>query len=154
MSKRPDLGVDAGSVLTRVALAGQGRETLITSHESGPDGRKATLAAALRDAAKDGGQEPGRICVAVPDSWLDGEIAGAQEHEAMRAVIESGQPSERVLWVGQLSAVAAIAATRPGQGSQDLYLVCDAGGAGVRAGLFTVCDRAVRTVKIAEASGG
>lgn len=139
MSKPPDLGLDTGSLVTRVALGRRGHEPLVTSRESGPAGRTATLADALR------ARDCGRVCVAVPDSWLDGELAGALEHEAMRAVIESERP---VSWVGQM---AAVAATRTGQG---VYLVCDAGGAGIRAGLFTIANHTVRLLRSYEAPGG
>lgn len=127
---------------------------MIDSHGSGPGGWKAALVTALRDRARDDRHPCDRICVAVPDTWLDGDEAGAREHEAMRAAVENGHLSDQVLWAGQLSATVAGAIARVGDNVERSYLACDAGGSGIRAGLFTTSQGTVRQVRVCDAPGG
>ena len=57
------------------------------------------LLKALRTEAREGG---GYACIAIPDSWLDGEIAEEGEaSELLRAAIERDQDHGRISWVGR-----------------------------------------------------
>jgi hypothetical protein len=70
----------------------------------------------------------------------------------LRHACEAGARTGPVGWAGQLAAVSAFAAMSHGQGR---YLVCEIGGTGVRAGVFSVSGGTVRIgTTYAEAGGG
>jgi len=136
-------GIDLGALTVKVAVAGRSVRT-IAAPGGGPAG-------ALRIALSATSSE-GVICVAVPDSWLSGEAAGGVVQETVRHECADQLKHAQVSWTGQLAAAAASAAAAHGSGR---YLVCDLGGTGIRAGLFSVSAAAVRVEAVhAEAGGG
>jgi len=142
MSAAPYLGIDIGELTVKVATDG-GVETIPAS-AGGP-------VAAIRVALARAGTSAG-ICIAVPDAWLSGEVSGAARQEELRHACEAGARTGPVGWAGQLAAVSAFAAMSHGQGR---YLVCEIGGTGVRAGVFSVSGGTVRIgTTYAEAGGG
>ena len=109
-------------------------------------GPRAGIRAALAAARTRGG-----LCLAVPETWLSGEVTGASELEDVRHECEDLAEAGPVTWTGQLAAVAALTAQQRGHGR---YLVCDVGGSGVRAGIFVVSDGTVGIVATHAAEGG
>ena len=153
MTVRADVAVDAGTVMTRIAVARPGSEPAISSLPSARAGRGSFVADVLREAIGGLNGSAGRACVAVPDSWLDGDVGGAAAHEAMRHAVEY-DIGRAITWVGQMSAVAALAAEDPELAGSGECLVCDVGGTGVRAGLFDISGRIVRPICVAGSDGG
>jgi hypothetical protein len=136
-------GIDLGTLAVKVAGDSGGVRTLAAP----PGGSAGALRTALSVA---GGRRV--ICIAVPDTWLSGEAVGAATQEAVRHECAEELKYAQVLWSGQLAAAAAYAAAAHGAGR---YLVCDTGGTGIRAGMFSVADGAVRVEAThAEADGG
>jgi hypothetical protein len=136
-------GIDLGALTVKVAVNGRGLQ-IIASPAGGPAGalRAALSAADSREV----------LCVAVPDTWLAGAAAGAAQQEAVRHECTEQLEGAQVLWAGQLAAVAAYAAAVTGPGR---YLICDIGGTGIRAGMFSVSAGTVRVEAVhAEANGG
>ncbi len=99
----------------------------------------------------------GQLCLAVPDTWLDGSVAGTIAQEEARHLAADGHGLERLRWVGQLAAVAALAARDHGPGR---YLTCDVGASGVRVAAAQVDAAsgddaaAVTTLAVHGADGG
>ena len=136
-------GVDLGTRAVKVATDGGAVQTLVAP-AGGPAG---SLRAALSAV---GGQ--GVICIAVPDAWLSGTVAGATAQEAVRHECAGELKCAQVLWAGQLAATAAYAAAAHGAGR---YLVCDLGWSGTRAGMFRAAGGTVLVEAThAEADGG
>jgi hypothetical protein len=135
------LAVDIGALTVKIA-AEDGVITVPTP-SGGPRARiRAALAAA---------RPRGALCVAVPEAWLAGEAAGASLQEDVRHEGEDVAGAGPIIWTGQLAAVAALTATQRGRGR---YLVCDVGGTGVRAGMFSVSDETVEIMATHAADGG
>jgi hypothetical protein len=150
------VAVDAGSLLTKIVVSGPAGTSAPRLLPAGPVGVPDALAAALA-AARDPAPE---VCLAVPDAWLDGSAEGAWRQEAFRHLAEEGAGLSRVRWAGQLAAVAALAASqRSGAAAPDpfaapgRYLVCDAGGGGVRIAVCEVSGSAVRQLAVHDAPG-
>jgi hypothetical protein len=143
MTMGQHVGIDLGGLTVTVATD-RGAPTQLPASPGDPAaGVRAALAAA---------GTPGTVCIAAPDAWLSGAKAGAASQEELRHECEDGARTGRVGWAGQLAAVSAFAAADRGPGR---YLVCDVGGTGVRAGLFTVSGATVRVEAThAEAGGG
>lgn len=147
------VAVDAGSLATKVAsgLAGAVAEPRFRV-EAAVSGPRESLATALAGVGR---AEGGEIWLAVPDIWLDGSETGGRQQEACRHLVESELQSAGVVhWVGQLAAVAVLAASRRGFTGDGRYLVCDVGGRGVRVGVCEVVGRTVRQVAVRDAPGG
>lgn len=87
--------------------------------------------AALPAALASLGSRPQRdgLCLAVPDAWLDGSVAGTRVHEEARHLAEDVHGLGPLCWAGQLAATAALTARDKGPGR---YLVCDVGASAVR----------------------
>src|ERR1700678_4094092 len=115
------LAVDIGTLTVKVATGDE--VTVVPAPAGGP---RAGIRAAL---ATVGPSLRTGICVAVPDAWLTGDLAGASLQEDVRHECEDVAGTGPVTWTGQLAAVAALTAGRRG----GRYLVCDVGGSGVRA---------------------
>lgn len=144
MTAAPYLALDVGAASTRVASHGT-LTRLVTSRTPGgttADRVRAALSMSPRPAAE--------VCFALPDAWFRGDVAGVRSHEEVRQACED-EGAARVIWAGQLAAVAASCATRQGPGR---YLVCDIGYGGVRAGLFTAGGGTVRTEAALGGDGG
>lgn len=149
------VAVDIGSRLAKIITAGgpDGRDP-VRLHPVGPGSYRAVL----REVAATGPE----VCLAVPDSWLNGSEAGAREQEALRQIAQDELLLAPLRWAGQLAAVAALAASReavPGGRHPGRYLVCDAGAAGIRVALCEVSavpggKYAVRHVGVHDVPGG
>jgi hypothetical protein len=137
----PHLGIDLGGLAVKIATDG-GLDT-IPAPDGGPVA--AVRAALARVGAR------AEICVAAPDAWLSGAVSGAARQEDVRHEFEDVAGTGVVGWAGQLAAVSAFAATSRGQGR---YLVCDLGGTGVRAGVFSVSDGTVQIAATHAEDGG
>jgi hypothetical protein len=136
-------GIDLGSLTVKAAADGRGVQTVPAPWGGPAKALRAGLLAA-------GGQ--GVICFAVPDSWLTGTAAGAAAQEAVRHECAGLLDNAQVMWAGQLAAAAAYTAAGNGPGR---YLVCDVGGIGIRAGMFSGPADAVRVEAVhAEGDGG
>ena len=135
------LAVDIGALTVKVASDQE--VTTIPAPSGGP---RRGIRAALAAQSQRGG-----FCVAVPDAWLAGDVAGAGRQEDVRYECEDVAGTGPVVWTGQLAAVAALTAGQHGRGR---YLVCDLGGSGVRAGMFDVSDGTVQIVSTHTADGG
>jgi hypothetical protein len=120
------LAVDIGTLTVKVAIGDE-----VTAVPAPAGGPRAGIRAALATVAPS--LRTG-ICVAVPDAWLTGNVAGASLQEDVRHECEDVAGTGPVTWTGQLAAVAALTAGRRG----GRYLVCDVGGSGVRAGMFSI----------------
>jgi len=141
---QPRVAVDIGSQLAKIITVGRpGEAGRVRVRPAGPGGPRSVLAEVAVS-------EP-EVCLAVPDTWLDGNAAGGREQEALRQIAEDELGLTRVRWAGQLAAVAALTASRPpaandlGPASEQApaagpvrYLICDAGVAGVRVALCAV----------------
>jgi hypothetical protein len=135
------LAVDLGALTVKTATDNQ-----VASLPAPTGGPRAGLRAAIAAARPRDG-----ICLAVPDAWLTGNVAGASLQETVRHECEDVAGVGPVTWVGQLAAVAALTASQHGPGR---YLVCDLGGVGVRAGTFRVANGNVEIVATHSADGG
>jgi hypothetical protein len=93
-----------------------------------PDGGwPAALPAAL--ARLGSRPRPDGLCLAVPDAWLDGSVAGTTTQEEARHLAADEYGAGPLRWAGQLAAVAALTARDRGPGR---YLLCDVGASAVR----------------------
>jgi hypothetical protein len=146
------VAVDVGTLLVKVVTTGGalGAEQVQT-RRVGHDGLRAVL---IEMSAA--GPE---LCLAVPDSWLDGGVAGGRKQEELRRLAEDELGLTNVRWAGQLAAVSALSALAEGRSGR--YLVCDVGGNGVRVALCQVAVSgspgtvpAVRQVAVHAVSGG
>lgn len=162
---RPGLAaIDVGSLLVRVAVSRGDGELELRAESAGgggQDGLRSALAAVRR---RGGADTP--VCVAVPDSWLDGGADGARCQEELRHIAEDEFGLTAVTWAGQLASAAALAASGapargatpglpgPPSGPPGRYLVGDVGGAGVRVALCAVEGRTVRQVAVYDEPGG
>jgi hypothetical protein len=139
------LALDVGTVMTRIAVDGP-RPRLMTS--DAPEGvMRDRVRAALRMAPRPADE----ICVALPDAWFSGHVPDAGCQEEVRYACEDEPGAERIIWAGQLAAVAAWHGRQRGPGR---YLICDIGYAGVRTGSFTVTGGSVRTEMALSQGGG
>jgi hypothetical protein len=149
------VAVDAGSLVTKVA---SGRASAVTEprfrvEATAPAGPEESLPAALAEAARAG--PCGELWLAVPDTWLDGSESGGRQQETCRRLVEDElRLTGLARWVGQLAAVAVLAASQRGFTRDGRYLVCDVGGRGVRVGVCEVAGRTVREVAVRDAPGG
>src|SRR5260370_36884695 len=121
------LAVDIGTLTAKVAT--DDGVTTIPARAGGP---RAAIRAALAAARPRSG-----FCLAVPETWLSGDLTGASRQEDARHQCEDVTGAGPVTWTGQLAAVAALTAKQRGRGP---YLVCDVGGSGGRAGTCGVSD--------------
>lgn len=144
------VGIDAGSLITKVAIADGVPPAVLTQATSARDHGRALCAAVSMAGA--GADVP--VVVAVPDNWLNGTAEGGRRQEALRRVAEDELGLRRVAWAGQLAAVAAVAASGRGFAQSGTYLVCDVGGRGVRMATCEVSGRAVRQRSVHVAVGG
>jgi len=142
MSAGPFLAIDPGTVTVKVATDRGGHMTF----NAPPGGPAAAVRAALATRIV-----PSTVCVAAPDAWLTGTKNGAASQEDVRHECEDVAGTGQVGWTGQLAAVSAFAAATRGPGR---YLICDVGGTGVRAGVFTVTGATVRIETTHAESGG
>ena len=162
------VAVDAGSLVTKIAISGGdsgplSREPSLRTEQhtgaTGADRDRAALTAALaaarqsRAAQADGGCDI-HVSLAVPDAWLDGSVEGARRQEALRYLAEDQFGLTRISWVGQLTSVAVLAASRRGFAEPGRYLICDVGGHGVRVAACEVTRRTVRPLAVHDAPGG
>jgi hypothetical protein len=139
--------LDAGSATAKVALDGAAEEVVPSPVPDG-DWRvrvSSALAAAGLGVPADG------LCLAVPEAWLDGSADGTTAQESLRHACEDELGMARIIWTGQLAAVAAATARHRGPGR---YLVCDIGAAGVRTAALDVADAVIRILAAHSASGG
>jgi hypothetical protein len=135
------LAVDIGTLTVKIAT-----EDGVTTVPAAAGEPRAAIRAVLAAASPRGG-----FCLAVPETWLSGDVTGASRQEDVRHECEDVAGAGPVTWTGQLAAVAALTAKQRGRGR---YLVCDVGGSGVRAGMFGVSDGAVEVVATHAADGG
>jgi hypothetical protein len=143
--------VDAGTLTTKIAFPADDPAPRVVTRPAAPGGERDVLSAALA-AARSGDGE--RICIAVPDQWLDGSVAGGRAQETWRHIAEDDLGLSGTRWVGQLTSVAALTASQHGFAKSGLYAVCDVGGCGVRAAACDVTDAKVRTLAVHHAAGG
>jgi hypothetical protein len=138
--------LDLGTAIAKIARDGASEpDTCPTPAQDWPARIRAALQAAGIDGSVDG------LCLAVPDAWLDGSVAGSTAQEALRHACQDELGITQLTWSGQLAAVAALVAERDGPGR---YLVCDLGAEGVRTALLDVAGSIARIVTVHEASGG
>lgn len=117
------VGLDIGTAT--ITVARDGVEPDVSGAPEG--GWPAALPAALaRHGSRPGGDG---LCLAVPDAWLDGSVAGTTAQEEARHLAEDKYGLGPLRWAGQLAAVAALTARDRGPGR---YLVCDVGASAVR----------------------
>jgi hypothetical protein len=181
------VGLDAGSRLAKVAVdRGAGADTASSVFASRPGLPSGPLAQAIAIGrggtptsattgpgstipAGRGDVEP---CLAVPDCWLDGSVAGGRNLEALRRAATEDLGLTRVGWAGQLAAVTALAATdraqsrtspRPtppaGPGARRAfaagrYLACDVGARGVRVACCEATATGIRQLAVHDAPDG
>lgn len=139
-----NVGIDVGTRVIKMAT-----EQTVTARPSPAEDPRAAIRAVLANAGppRDG------LCIALPDVALSGKASATRLREDLRHECEDVSGTVPVTWTGQLAAVAAFAARdREADGT---HLVCDLGGAGVRAGLFSVTGGTVtlKSVRAAEGSG-
>lgn len=151
--------IDAGSRLAKVAMSlgeAEPESRVMDSAGSGLSGFRGALAAIRRrsEAGKSVPDADIPVCVAIPDSWLDGGTAGGRWQEEFRHVAEDEFGLPVVSWAGQLASVAVLAASQRGFSAPGRYLVCDAGGTGVRVAVCEIDGRTVRQVAVHDAPGG
>ena len=164
MSARARVAVDPGSLTTKIAVSGGAgapdRELLLrVGQPSSPwdPGRGGDALAAALATVRESRAEPDidtAMVVAVPDVWLSGSAEGALRQEAIRHQAEDQLGLTGVSWVGQLASVAALAARHTGSAASGCYLICDAGGGGVRVAACQVSGRSVRPLAVHDAPGG
>jgi hypothetical protein len=151
------IAVDAGTLVTKVASASTDpvTEPRFRIEATGPGDRLRVLSAALAGARPNDAESGQEIWLAIPDAWLDGSEAGGRRQEDYRHFVEDElRLAGDLRWVGQLAAVAALAASRSGFTDDGCYLVCDVGGRGVRVGVCEVTGRAVRQLAVYDTPGG
>ena len=138
--------LDLGTAIAKIARDGVGEPATCPI----PAGDwPARIRAALQVAGIDGPADG--LCLAVPDAWLDGSVAGSTAQEALRHACQDELGITQLTWTGQLAAVATLVAERNGSGR---YLVCDVGADGVRTGLLDVAGSVARIVTAHDAPGG
>jgi hypothetical protein len=155
------VGVDVGTAALTIAYGSDHGTTATATIPVSVGGWRGALTAALvgvpddsRIAAEDGaGALPrsGRICLAVPDGWLDGSVAGVTAVEDIRHLVEDELGLAPVTWAGQLAAVTAATVEEHGTGR---YLLCDIGASQVRVAVTETDGTALSTVAARATSGG
>jgi hypothetical protein len=180
------VGLDAGSQLVKVAVdRGTGADvasSLLVAQPGRPSGPLAQAVAIGRGGTPmpvttgpgstiPAGRRDVEPCLAVPDCWLDGSVAGGRNLEALRRAATEDLGLTRVGWAGQLAAVTALAAadraqpgTSPpmpsaGPGARRTfaagrYLACDVGALGVRVACCEVTPTGIRQLAVHDAPGG
>jgi len=144
-------GVDIGEITVKTAAGGECTEI----PAPGQNPVEAVRAALASAGPASGAVAEGQVCVAVRDQWLSVDPAGAARMEEMRQEGGATARAGSLAWTGQLAASCAFAASLAPEPGQRRYLVCDVGGTGVRAGLFSVSAAAVRVEAVhAERDGG
>jgi len=133
--------MDIGTRVLRIASAEGVRPIPVYERSAAEAARVAASAV--------GGQ--GSLCAAVPDGWLSGDKAGAEQLEKVRHACEDVARTGQVRWIGQLAAVCAHAVAMLGPGR---YLVCDVGASGVRAGVFSVVGTTMQVEGARAEAGG
>jgi hypothetical protein len=148
--------MDVGSLITKLAVGRAGDAVRFCQRATDADELAGFLSRILADVRDQAGGTIGQICFAVPDAWLDGSEAGARRLEEMRRLAEEKLGWTAVGWVGQLTAVAALAAatSRDKLPAHGRFLACDLGHQGVRVALCEVTDRVVRPVATRSAAAG
>jgi hypothetical protein len=141
VSQLSRVALDLGSHVTKVAVASAGTAPAVRIQPTSPGGWRAALEAALAHSGV-GPETP--VTLAVPDKWLSGSAAGGRHQEEVRHAVEDELGLRDVSWVGQLAAVAAVAASQRGHAESGTYLVCDVGGRTVRAAACDVSGQQVR----------
>lgn len=137
--------LDLGTAVAKIARDSASEpDTCPTPAGDWPARIRAALQAAGIDGPADG------LCLAVPDAWLDGSVAGSTAQEALRHACQDELGNAQLTWTGQLAAVAALVAERNGPGQ---YLACDVGADGVRTALLDVAGPVVRIVTAQDAPG-
>jgi hypothetical protein len=150
----PVLALDTGALTTKIAVGRAGAAPDLSSRPTAQLSREDACSGALGDATCALGGPPGRVCVAVPESWLDGDLSAAQAFEDLRHHLEDDLVVSPLTWVGQLSAAALAAGQSPSR-PPGRYLVCDLGGTGVRTALIETAEQAVRPLAVdADRPGG
>jgi hypothetical protein len=150
-----DLALDVGSLATKLALGRPGEPAQCCQRVTDADDLAGFLDGILASARDRVGGAIGQIQFAVPEAWLDGSEAGARRQEELRRMAEEQLGWGPVGWVGQASAVAALAAAgQRHRSARGQILVCDVGGQGVRVTMCEVADRAVRPIAARAAAGG
>ncbi len=143
----PGIAVDPGTAVIKITADDPADPAAISTGSAGTP--RDVMSAALAAARLPG--PPGRVCLAVPEAWLDGSAGGVRAQEAMRHACQDELGIAHVTWVGQLTAAAALAARQRGPGR---YLVCDIGARGVRAAAFDVTGPVIRITATDTADGG
>jgi hypothetical protein len=139
------LALDVGAAITRIAVDDTGSELM--TGKTPPGSMRDNVSRALRTAPR----PAGRLCVTLPDAWFSGSVPAARQYEEVRYACEDELGLGRIIWVGQLAAVATGQAARRGPGR---YLIGDIGYTGVRVGSFTVSGTNVRTEAVLTQDGG
>jgi hypothetical protein len=141
------VGVDIGEITVKTSAGAECTEIPAPGGDPGE---------AIRAALASGAVAKAQACVAVRDQWLSADPADAvrleeMRHEGRTTTVRAGG----LAWTGQLAASCAFAASLAPEPAQRRYLVCDVGGTGVRAGLFTASAAVVRVEALhAERGGG
>lgn len=131
------LGVDAGTAVVKIAR-NLDRDDGVTVVAASGDWSRQVAGALART-----GPPAERVCLAVPEAWLDASAAGTAALEALREACTEELGITQLTVAGQLAAVAALTARERGPGR---YLVCDIGAAGVRTAALEVAEETVRIV--------
>lgn len=139
------LAVDAGTAAVKIATDLDADDGVTVLAASGDWSRQAVGALARTGAPAE------RVCLAVPEAWLDASVAGTAALEALRAACAEELGITEVAVAGQLAAVAALTARERGPGR---YLICDIGAAGVRTAALDVTGETVRIVAAHSFSDG
>jgi hypothetical protein len=151
MSPPATLALDAGAITIKLAWATSGNKPQFGTWNTLPTGQRASLSRALIGSGLAGHAR--HACLAVPDSWLDGGVAGAHSLEALRQVVEVELGLADITWVGQLTAVTGLAASRKGPRRSGRYLACDIGANGLRVIACEVTERSVMPLAVADSAG-
>ena len=139
-------GLDIGEIAVKTAAGAECTEIPAPGQDP---------ADAVRAALAFGAVAQAQVCVAVRDQWLSADPADAARLEEMRQEGGTTVRAGGLAWTGQLAASCAFAASLAPEAGQRRYLVCDVGGTGVRAGLFSVSAAVVRVEAVhAERGGG
>jgi hypothetical protein len=155
------VAVDLGTAAVTIARGSDHDTADITTIPFSADGWRDALIVALADVPDDTQNaavyhvgifpRSGRICLAVPDGWLDGSVAGVTAAEDTRHLVEDQLGLAPVTWAGQLAAVTAATVGEHGTG---LYLLCDIGASQVRVAVTETDGTAVSTVAARATPGG
>jgi|GEM_PF-6369579 len=154
MSPCACVAMDIGTLRTKIAVARTGGVPLVSSVITAAGSRPDFVRGVLADARTKLGGRLDRVCFAVPDPWLDADVAGGHAFEEFRHVVEDEMGLREVSWIGQAAAVTAATISQwPDAGSGD-YLICDIGGSGVRTAICEVDSKEIRVVTARDAVGG